>query len=106
MQANSNYSTGEGRRRSLCTKASSQRKFWIALHKLHLHFWRFAILPKTGSKSNAIAESPAIRAVTAFEGAGKTNEFVLHEFAGSVNQRVTVASHIDKRKVRPKVGIG
>src|ERR1700722_19806650 len=87
-------------------RRAHNENFGFALHKLHLHFWRFAILPKTGSKSNAIAESPAIRAVTAFDGARNTNEFGLHEFAGSVNQRVTVASHIDKRKVRPKVGIG
>src|SRR5258708_25345110 len=84
----------------------SHRKLWVAFEDLHLEFWRFTMLPNAGSKLNAIENIPSIRTLTAFEGTRNANEFRLNECAGSVDHRVAVASHVDKRNMRRHVGIG
>jgi hypothetical protein len=87
-------------------RTRSDGEFRIAFENLHLEFWRFSIFPKAGSKFHAIAESTSIRMVTAFEGARNADEFSLEESARRVNNRVAVASHIDKRKMWRQMGIG
>ena len=78
---------------------ASYRKSRIAFENLHLEFGSFAIFPKAGSKFDAIAESPSIPTVSAFEGSRNADKLSLDEFAGRVDNRVAVAAHVDKRKV-------
>src|ERR1700722_2194327 len=72
----------------------SHRKSRIAIQNLHLEFWNFAILPKVSSKFDAIAESTAVRMVTALNRARNANKLSFDETAGGVNHRIAVTSHV------------
>ena len=48
-----------------------------------MEFWGFAIFPNVGSKFNAIAESPSVRTVAAFQRPGNAHKFSLDISAGA-----------------------
>src|ERR1700735_242452 len=78
---------------------ASHRKSRIAFENLHLKFGHFARFPQRRSKFSAIFERPSILRVTAFQRPRNADELGLDSFAGRANNRVSVATHVDKPNV-------
>lgn len=83
----------------------SKRIFRVAFKHLYLKLWRFVPSPQPSAMSDPISERTAISTVTAFERTRDANKLRLQRVAGNVHRCVTVATHVDKRKMRRKSGV-
>jgi hypothetical protein len=87
-------------------ETASDRKSGVAFQNLQFEFWCLAFFPKNNAKSSAIVEPTSILAVAAFEWTRNANEFGFDGVACDANNRVAVATHVDKRKVWRQGGVG
>lgn len=85
---------------------TSNREAGIAFENVQLQFRLFVFAPQSGSRTNAIEEGAAVRAVAALEGARDTDKLCFKQLACDMDDGVTVPAHIHEGDVRRRARIG
>ena len=75
------------------------------MHRALSNSCSLAFMPQPCSMFRAIQEGTSIGALTALDRPGDAYELGFQHFAGDANNGITVAAHVDKRKVRRQIRI-